>query len=121
MIDVNTQQFDTLRTLGSGCYGTVLAVTIEGHPDIEMAVKVNAMKFMVINNLNIHSSFFFSSQRIVLETQEDRQASTYTDLTTIQNVGSQNYPYIISYYGAVIDRVSYRWIVVFTMENILGK
>ena len=42
----------------------------------------------------------------MLETQEERRASTYTDLTTIREVGSHNYPYIISYYGAVIDRVS---------------
>ncbi|CAF0884213.1 unnamed protein product [Rotaria sordida] len=80
-IEATTQQFDTLRVLGRGCYGTVLAVTIEGHPDVQMAVK-----------------------KIALETQEERRASTYTDLTTIQNVGSQNYPYIISYYGAVIDK-----------------
>ncbi len=39
-IEVNTQQFDTLRVLGRGCYGIVLAVTIEGHPDVQMAVKV---------------------------------------------------------------------------------
>lgn len=81
IIDVNTHQFDTLRVLGRGCYGIVLAVTIEGHPDVQMAVK-----------------------KLVLETQEERRASTYTDLTTIKNVGSQNYPYIISYYGSVIDR-----------------
>jgi len=81
IIEVTTQQLDTLRVLGRGCYGIVLAVTIEGHPDVQMAVK-----------------------RIALETQEERRASTYTDLTTIQDVGSQNYPYIISYYGAVIDR-----------------
>ncbi|CAF2472814.1 unnamed protein product [Rotaria sp. Silwood2] len=80
-IEATTQQFDILRVLGRGCYGTVLAVTIEGHPDVQMAVK-----------------------KIALETQEERRASTYTDLTTIQNVGSQNYPYIISYYGAVIDK-----------------
>ncbi|CAF1068325.1 unnamed protein product [Adineta steineri] len=82
-IDVNTQQFDTLRVLGRGCYGYVLAVKIDGYPDVQMAVK-----------------------RIALETKEERQASTYTDLTTIQKVGSHNYPYIISYYGAVIDRES---------------
>lgn len=80
-IDVNTHQLDTLRVLGRGCYGIVLAVTIEGHPDVQMAVK-----------------------KLVLETQEERRASTYTDLTTIKTVGSHNYPYIISYYGAVIDR-----------------
>jgi hypothetical protein len=39
-IDVNTQQFDTLRVLGRGSYGIVLAVTIDGHPDVQMAVKV---------------------------------------------------------------------------------
>ncbi|CAF5132641.1 unnamed protein product, partial [Rotaria sp. Silwood1] len=79
-IETTTEQFDTLRVLGSGCYGTVLAVTIQDHPNVQMAVK-----------------------KIKLETQEERQASTYTDLTTIQNVGSKNYPYIISYYGSVID------------------
>ncbi|CAF1261135.1 unnamed protein product [Adineta ricciae] len=81
ILEVNTQQFDTLRTLGRGCFGYVLAVRIEGYSDVQMAVK-----------------------RIALETQLDRQTSTYTDLTTIQNVGSKNYPYIISYYGAVIDK-----------------
>lgn len=50
MIDVNTQQFDTLRVLGSGCYGVVLAVTIQGHPDVEMAVKVNGLKRIEIDN-----------------------------------------------------------------------
>ena len=39
-IDVSTQQFDTLHVLGRGSYGIVLAVTIEGHPDVQMAVKV---------------------------------------------------------------------------------
>ena len=41
-IDINTQQLDTLRVLGSGSYGIVLAVAIEGYPDIKMAVKVIA-------------------------------------------------------------------------------
>jgi len=81
ILDVTLEQFDILRVLGSGCYGTVSAVTIDNHPDVLMAVK-----------------------KIVLESKEDRRASTYTDLTTIQKVGSDNYPYIISYYGAVIDR-----------------
>ncbi len=49
-------------------------------------------------------------QRIILETQEERRASTYTDLTTIQEVGSHNYPYIIAYYGAVIDKVNCRYL-----------
>jgi hypothetical protein len=44
MIDVNTQQFDTLRVLGSGSYGVVLAVTIQDHPEVEMAVKVSELK-----------------------------------------------------------------------------
>ena len=44
MIDVNTQQFDTLRVLGSGSYGVVLAVTIQDHPEVEMAVKVSGLK-----------------------------------------------------------------------------
>ncbi|UJR30330.1 hypothetical protein I4U23_017867 [Adineta vaga] len=80
-IDVSTKQFDTLRILGRGNFGYVLDVKIDSYPDVRMAVK-----------------------RILLETQLDRRASTYTDLTTIQNVGSKNYPYIISYYGAMIDK-----------------
>jgi hypothetical protein len=48
MIDVNTQQFDTLRVLGRGSYGIVLAVTIEGHPDVQMAVKVMEEYMMII-------------------------------------------------------------------------
>ncbi|CAF3216195.1 unnamed protein product [Rotaria socialis] len=94
IIEVTTKQFDTLRVLGRGCYGTVLAVTIEGHPDVEMAVK-----------------------KIALETQEERRASTYTDLTTIQNVGSHNYPYIISYYGAVIDKESSELLICVELMN----
>lgn len=39
-IDVNIDQFDTLRSLGSGCYGTVLAVMLKSRPEIQMAVKV---------------------------------------------------------------------------------
>jgi hypothetical protein len=39
-IEVSTQQFDTLRTLGRGCFGYVLHVRIDGYPDIQMAIKV---------------------------------------------------------------------------------
>lgn len=40
ILDVTLEQFDILRVLGSGCYGTVSAVTIDNHPDVLMAVKV---------------------------------------------------------------------------------
>ncbi|CAF1387115.1 unnamed protein product [Adineta steineri] len=74
-----------------GCYEYIFVVRIEGYPDVQMVVKT--ISFIIENS--------------TCETQEERQASTYTDLTTIQEVGSQNYPYIISYYGAVIDKVNY--------------
>ena len=50
-IDVNVEHFDVLRVLGQGCYGTVLAVGVNGHPDIRMAVKVE-------NNLDSSKLFY---------------------------------------------------------------
>ncbi|CAF1016876.1 unnamed protein product [Didymodactylos carnosus] len=38
-------------------------------------------------------------------TNEEKRLSTYTDLTTIECIGTKLYPYIIKYYGSIIDTI----------------
>ena len=64
----------------------------------------------------IYQTISFIIENSTCKTQEERQVSTYTDLTTIQEVGSQNYPYIISYCGAVIDKVNYIFIFILKIK-----
>ncbi|CAF1426086.1 unnamed protein product, partial [Didymodactylos carnosus] len=79
-IEININDLDIQQLLGSGGYGVVSSASLRNYPNVKMAVK-----------------------RIRLETE--KRLSTYTDLTTIERVGTKSYPYIIKYYGSIIDKV----------------
>ncbi|CAF4954048.1 unnamed protein product [Rotaria sp. Silwood1] len=63
-----------------GYFGSVDSVKITGHSDIRMAVK-----------------------RISRSTKEERVSARHTELKMMQEFGSGICPYIIDYYGAMID------------------
>ena len=46
-LDVTTDQLETIRLLGRGCYGSVSAAVIPNHPDALMAIKVK-QKYEII-------------------------------------------------------------------------
>ncbi|CAF1214633.1 unnamed protein product [Rotaria sordida] len=79
-IQVNMKDFNVLQYLGQGNFGWVASVNITGHLDVRMAVK-----------------------RITLSTKEERASARRTELKMMQELGSCKCPYIIDYYGAMID------------------
>ncbi|CAF0958703.1 unnamed protein product [Didymodactylos carnosus] len=81
-INLNINDLDIQQLLGSGEYGIVSYATLRSDPNIKMAVK-----------------------RIRLETNDEKRLSTYTDLTTIERVGTKLHPYIVKYFGSIIDKV----------------
>ncbi|CAF1563807.1 unnamed protein product, partial [Didymodactylos carnosus] len=80
-INLNINDLDIQQLLGSGEYGIVSYATLRSDPNIKMAVK-----------------------RIRLETNDEKRLSTYTDLTTIERVGTKLHPYIVKYFGSIIDK-----------------
>ena len=68
-LDVPLEHFETLRVLGSGCYGTVLAVMIRDHPDVQMAVKVGEIGLnhrpLKNNNYEIRKSSWKAEKIVV--------------------------------------------------------
>ncbi|CAF3646969.1 unnamed protein product [Rotaria sordida] len=106
-IHVNVKDFNVIQYLGQGNFGSVNSINITGHPDVRMAVK-----------------------RIILSTKEERASVRRTELKMMQEIGSGVCPYIIDYYGAMIDTMPFKpstiqgdmWALgISLLEIVIGK
>ncbi|CAF0919823.1 unnamed protein product [Didymodactylos carnosus] len=81
-LTINVQMLNDLERLGTGCFGNVMLVDVVDHPEIKMAIK-----------------------RMTLQPKDDsnNDFTADTDLKTIRAVGSQDHPYIIKFYAALVD------------------
>ncbi|CAF1176446.1 unnamed protein product [Rotaria sordida] len=81
-IKVTVEDLDIVESVGEGHFGSVESVTIKKYPDTFMAVK-----------------------RISLSTKEEWASVTTTELKMMEEVGNGDCPYLINYYGSMIDTI----------------
>ena len=100
-VTVTADQLRSLEKIGGGQYGSVFHLEIERPVRMSMAVKVSRS----ISRRAEIEMFEVSLQRIPIGGKPNDRQAMYAELTALEKIRSTPSPYVVDFYGALIDSV----------------
>ncbi|CAF1251336.1 unnamed protein product, partial [Didymodactylos carnosus] len=97
-IHINVDKLEFIRTIGVGQSGRVELERVHDHPNVQMAVK-----------------------KMLLHSDHENRLITMNDLKTMEDVKSDNQPYVVKFYGALMNNERELCICMEVMDTSMDK